>query len=244
MPCVRLCYNFLVSDNKIIGLVSSVPIESALIGRRARKKHKLLPQAWTGILSGRRVVHITSGVGITNAAWATTLLMESFGVGAIVNFGIAGAYPGSGLQVGQVVAATEEVYADTGLVLADGTHDMTSMGIELLKKGSRKLYNTFKLNRSLLKKAKPHVHATGRFLTVAQASGTLKRSRELENRFEAITENMEGAAVAHICARYGVPALELRGISNMVEDRDTSRWQIKPASTNCQSALLGILPSL
>ena len=219
-------------------------MESALIRRRADGFNKLTPQVWSGVLSGRRVVHITSGVGIANAAWGTTLLLESFEVETVINFGIAGAYPDSGLIIGQVVAATEEVYADTGLLLADGSHDMTSMGIELLKKGSRKLFNTFSLNKGLLKKARPHVHTSGRFLTVAQATGTLKRSRELERRFSAIAENMEGAAIAHICARYDLPALEIRGISNMVENRDTSRWKIKEASINCQNTLLEILPKL
>ena len=35
-----------------------------------------------------------------------------------------------------------------------------------------------------------------------------------------VAESMEGAAAAHICALYGVPFLEIAGISNMVADRD------------------------
>jgi futalosine hydrolase len=37
---------------------------------------------------------------------------------------------------------------------------------------------------------------------------------------------MEGAAVAHVALLYDIPLLEVRGISNMVEDRDLSRWDI------------------
>ncbi|MQA92922.1 MAG: hypothetical protein GEU90_22310, partial [Gemmatimonas sp.] len=42
----------------------------------------------------------------------------------------------------------------------------------------------------------------------------------------ALCETMEGAAYAHVAAFYGVPFAEIRGISNLVEDRDTSRWRI------------------
>jgi len=37
---------------------------------------------------------------------------------------------------------------------------------------------------------------------------------------------MEGAAVAHICSMYGIPVIEIRGISNIIEDRDMKKWNI------------------
>ncbi len=221
-----------------------MPFESSIIARQAQGKQNLAPKIWSGRLAGRKVVHITSGVGITNAAWAATVLAERFHITTVINFGIAGAYPGSGLAPGDVAAAEEEVYADTGIALADGLLSMEEAGMELLVRGSKKFFNTFPLDKGLLKKALPHVSASGRFLTVAQATGTLKRSKELSRKFDALVENMEGAAVAHICARYGVKALEIRGISNMVEKRDPSKWIKKPAATNCQQALISVIEQL
>ena len=49
---------------------------------------------------------------------------------------------------------------------------------------------------------------------------------------------MEGAAVAHVAAIHGVPVGELRGISNLVTDRDTKAWRIKDAAIAAQEALL------
>jgi len=48
---------------------------------------------------------------------------------------------------------------------------------------------------------------------------------------------MEGAAVALMAARYGIECLELRGISNQVEDRDRTRWNINLAVANSQRFL-------
>ncbi len=227
-----------------IGLVSSVPFESSMIARQEQGKQNLAPKIWSGRLAGRKVVHITSGVGITNAAWAATVLAERYHITRVINFGIAGAYPGSGLAPGDVAAAEEEVYADTGVALADGLHSMEEMGIELLQRGRNKFFNTFQMDRKLLKKALPYVDASGRFLTVAQATGTMKRSRKLVREFDGLVENMEGAAVAHVCARYGISALEIRGISNMVEKRDPSKWIKEPAALNCQQALLSVIEKL
>jgi futalosine hydrolase len=66
----------------------------------------------------------------------------------------------------------------------------------------------------------------GKFVTVSTCSGTSIRGQELENRFNGICENMEGAAIAHTALLYDTPLLEVRGISNMVEDRDISKWDI------------------
>ena len=41
---------------------------------------------------------------------------------------------------------------------------------------------------------------------------------------------MEGAAVAHVAAMYGVPVVEVRAISNEVGPRERHLWKTKEAS--------------
>ena len=54
-------------------------------------------------------------------------------------------------------------------------------------------------------------------------------------------ENMEGAAAAHVCALYDVSFLEIRAISNLVEDRDRSAWKVEEAFTAVQIAVSRIV---
>ena len=54
-------------------------------------------------------------------------------------------------------------------------------------------------------------------------AGTTARGLELTGRTGGICENMEGAGAALACRQTGVPFMELRGISNLVEDRETAR---------------------
>ena len=52
---------------------------------------------------------------------------------------------------------------------------------------------------------------------------------------------MEGAALAHVAAIYEVPLLELRAVSNLVEDRDLSRWRIPEAAETAQEAVRAVV---
>ncbi len=78
-------------------------------------------------------------------------------------------------------------------------------------------------------------------MTVQECSGTLALGGERARRFSAVCENMEGAAAAHVCLLYGVRFIELRGISNRVEDRRTEDWDLPLAAAKSQAACLELL---
>jgi futalosine hydrolase len=52
---------------------------------------------------------------------------------------------------------------------------------------------------------------------------------------------MEGAAAAQVAELHGIPWLEVRGISNIVEDRDIEKWDIPKAADAVQKAVIYIL---
>ncbi len=62
----------------------------------------------------------------------------------------------------------------------------------------------------------------------------------MSRRWGALSESMEGAAAAHICALYAVPFLEIRGISNLVTDRDRGSWQVERAVAIAGRAALAV----
>ena len=237
-----------------VGLISATREESGIILRLLKRSRP--EEFYSGKIGRNNIVHAISGMGKTNASHAATLLIERFSPRIIINFGIGGAYPSSDLRVGDVAIADKEIYGDEGLWLKDGFHTVDSTGIPFLKKGRRKYFNEFPLDKNLVKKAleaippNPPLTKGGRgdfiiksgaFVTISASTGTNKRAKELEKRFNAICENMEGAAIAHVCAMYGIPMLEVRGISNIVEDRDRSKWDIRTAAENCQKAVFVLL---
>jgi futalosine hydrolase len=228
-----------------IGLISAAPFECRLLINKIEGARKTSSLITTGRLGRNPVVHIESGVGLTNAAHATTVLIEKHAPEKIILFGIGGAYPGSGLNIGDIALAESEVYADLGVLDKSGLHPIDIIGIPLLRKGKKKYFDRFPMDNSLLKHSVKVLETRpGVFLTVSQVTGTRKRAIALRNRYGAVCENMEGAAVAHICARYGLPMLEVRGISNMVDNRDTRNWRKKAAAEKCQEVVLQLITYL
>lgn len=230
----------------MIGLISSIPEEGKKIVREIKKPDVFVSphlRIIRGQIYNRDVTYVASGIGKTNAAHAATILIEKFSPELVILFGVGGAYPSAGLEVGDIAVAEKEIYGDEGVLAKDGFHGTESIGIPLLKEGRKKYFNEFPLDKNLIKHVTRYAlrvtnFKAGTFVTVSTCTGTRKRALELRKRYGAICENMEGAAVAHICAIYGAPMLEIRGISNIVEGRDKNKWDIRLAAENCQKAVM------
>lgn len=229
-----------------LALISSVTFETEALRRRLHDMRELTvgrKPACTGRLAGVPVMLVTGGMGKTNAAQALTALLETHASRGVLGFGVGGAYPGARLQIGDIALATGEVYGDEGVEAPTGWLSTESIGLPLLQGSQGACFNEIPLPEPEVRSAAQAlasegvVHESGRFVTVSTCSGTEARGRELAARFSAICESMEGAAYAHVSALYGTPFVELRGISNHVEDRDLSRWKLAEAAESAARAV-------
>ncbi len=204
-------------------------------------------EIYRGKLGSATLFLTVTGIGKANTASALTALLERVTPRFIINVGCAGAYGGSGLQVGDLAVASAEVYGDEGVLTPAGWESLESIGIPQVVRGGSRFFNEFPLTMLLAEQAVQLGAAQGitvrrgRFVTVSTCSGTTARGDDLARRFDAICENMEGAAAAHVALLYGVDCLEIRGISNMVEDRDLSAWNIPLAVETAQRFVLKYL---
>lgn len=184
-----------------------------------------------------------AGMGKANAAQGAAALLESREVSGIVGFGIGGAYSGSGLGIGDVALASAAIYGDEGVAAPDGWISTEGIGIPLVERGGRRWFNVFEADAGRVEAARKALEAAGiavrvgPFVTVSACSGTAARGAELAARFGALVEGMEGAALAHVATLYGMPWVELRAISNAVEDRDLARWRLRDAAEAVQRAV-------
>ncbi|HEU4454237.1 MAG TPA: futalosine hydrolase [Longimicrobium sp.] len=229
-----------------LALVCSVPFEcAALRGWLADASETAIGRkaAWTGTLDGAPVIVLPAGMGKTNAAQGLTALLETRAVRGVVGFGVGGAYPGSGLEVGDVALASAAIYGDEGVDAPGGWMSTEGIGIPLIERGESRVFNEIALDPARVERARAALEAAGvrarvgPFVTVSACSGTAARGEVLARRFGALCEGMEGAALAHVAAIYDVPILELRAVSNLVEDRDLSRWRLADAADAAQRAV-------
>ena len=224
------------------GIIVSTAGEADLLLVKLDQKETLALQHkpfFSGTLNGRTAAVICiCGVGKANAAHGTTLLLERFGPDHVYSIGVAGAYPGSGLDIGDAAVAENEFYGDEGLITRNGFHTIDVLGLTLASVDGINYYNKFPMVvPEAFKAGKPK----GNFVSVSACTGTRTAAIEIERRFDAICENMEGAAVAHICALNNVPVSEIRVISNIIGDRDTKPLEtaaVRIASEKVQQLLL------
>ncbi len=241
----------------LIGLISSVSVEGEVIRGNLANIHEGVHCGLTireGTIHDKSVVNLISGIGKTNASRGTTFLIEKFSPGIIIHIGVGGAYPLSGLRAGDIAVAEKEIYGDEGVLLKDGFHAAEMIGIPFLVKAQKNYFNEFPQNKKLLKMAvrisRVTFHASsitvrsGPFVTLSTCTGTVRRAKEIEKKFHAICENMEGAAVAHVCMSCGIPMVEIRGISNIVGERNKKKWNISLAAENCQQVVLELLKEI
>jgi futalosine hydrolase len=177
-----------------------------------------------GSIDGARV--IVSGIGRTNAAAATTeaILKSKTDVRAVISAGVAGALPGSNLNIGDALVASSCIYHEEGIISPPpaGFASMASMGFSLGDFEG----NAVPVDENLLD-ALSSAFAIGPIATVATCSGTDVAAAEVVRRTGALAEAMEGAAVAHAARRLRVPAIELRTISNTTGDRSRQVWDLE-----------------
>jgi len=156
------------------------------------------------------------GIGPVEAALAAASAIAEHRPDAVLQIGIAGART---LAPGSLALGSESVYCDT----VDPSARIPR--VERVAPDGRLL----ELARRALPEA--HVLPIGTTARVGGGAG-----------FEV--EAMEGFGVLRAAALAGVPALELRSISNAVDERDRSRWQVEEALAALRSALARLVRGL
>lgn len=189
---------------------------------------------------------IVAGIGRVNAAAATVeALVRDGPFDAVLCAGVAGALPrvepapdhvearggrptqvdrASPPQIGELVVADACVYFEEGIITPGGFRTMDAIGFPI---------GPFEGNRvpveAQLAAIAPDGARRGAIATVATCSGTDAAAIDVARRTGAVAEAMEGAAVVHAAMRLGVPAIEIRAISNTTGDRERQHWNLQAA---------------
>lgn len=192
------------------------------------------PLAGEGVLQPHEL--FITGVGpLETAVRLTRRLCEgNGGISLALNFGVAGAYPGSGAVMLDLCLAESEVMGDFGICYEESVAPFA---------GQLAALPIFFLDPGYLAQAGEILAShgfspqKGAFVTVNGVTATARRGAALRDTHKALCENMEGGAVARVCAEFGVPCLEVRCVSNLVEERNPDNWQLAAAAQKCGQAV-------
>lgn len=195
-----------------------------------------------GSLRGVPVALAVSGIGKANAAAAAASVIAGPArpLQCILQVGIGGAYPGSGLATGDVVLAHSEFDLDLGVRSSTEWRGLESLGFAAF--GHDGEPNRLSLEGDLLAAVRS---ATGlrsaAFATSDSVTSGAAAAAAIAQRHGVAVESMEGVAAAQVAAAHRVPFLELRAISNVVGDRDKTRWAVAEAIAAATAAALDVM---
>jgi futalosine hydrolase len=82
---------------------------------------------------------------------------------------------------------------------------------------------------------------TGTVVSVSTVTGTERRAAALTERLDPVAEAMEGYAVALAARAFGVPAAEIRAVSNPVGRRDRAGWNLPAALASLRTAAAALV---
>ncbi|MCE3227595.1 MAG: mqnB [Bacteroidetes bacterium] len=183
--------------------------------------------------SGVDISVTVTGVGMVNTAFAMGKLSgQTFD--HLINIGICGAFDRE-LKQGEIVNVVSDTLSEMGA--EDGNE---FINYEDMKLGGTNTYRSFieKDNGLLdsLKKVKG--------ITVNKVHGNEESISKVKNTYNPQVESMEGAAFFRGCQGHSGNYYQLRAISNYVEKRDKSKWNIPVAIKNINEFVIKLITEL
>lgn len=168
------------------------------------------------------VVSIVSGVGLTATAYASHKAIVRHQPDLLILAGIAGVFPHSGYRIGDSMIIGDELEADLGFFTAGGFVHLAELPIDMAFERRHTLHC-------------PYAGLVRDFPLARGISVNAGMAPFIDSSSFDI-ENMEGAALFHVCQQERQAFLELRTVSNIVSTTD-DQWDMQGSVSAMTAAL-------
>jgi futalosine hydrolase len=158
------------------------------------------------------VTTLFTGVGPVEASCAVTAALCRARYRLVINAGLAGAFDGTA-RIGDGVIVSEDAME---LALEDGAALNLPRGEAIV--------DTARSDSALVARLGSKGFSALRGVTVSRVTSTDETARRLAAELAAQVESMEGFAALRAAELAGVPAIQVRGISNRCGARESSGW--------------------
>ncbi len=182
-----------------------------------RKALKVLPDRL-------EIDYLETGVGMVATAFTLGKCFAQQQFDLAINVGIAGAFDRT-LQLGETVEVESDQFSELGAEEGSRLLNLKQMGLD---------YPEFYSQNGELKARHQFTHDLKKVkgITVNTVHGRSTSIEKIIQELNPQVESMEGAAFFHACLSQGLNCIQLRGLSNYVEKRDRSQWNIPLALDN------------
>ena len=211
-------------DKQYIGIISAMDNEIAALVEDAdieREDTVGGEKYYVGKLRGQNVVITKSGIGKVFASSGATILLDNYNIKKLIFTGIAGGVA-DGTDVLDEIVATSLVEHDYGIITNDGFEWRSGDPGFGDKPGEYyecdKALVDIAYNAAVKVLGAEFVHK-GTIATGDQFIASEEYVAMLQTKYNAVACEMEGASVAKICIRYGVPFVVIRALSDKADGK-------------------------
>ncbi len=190
-------------------------------------------------LNGHTIAILITGVGQVNTTYQLTINLQNKKPDLIIQAGIAGSFSKQ-LILGGPVLIKQDGFGDVGIEEKENFTTLFDAGFA--EKNNFPFTDGWLINTNEILYHSPLPVVTA--ITVNKVSDSLLQIRQLKSEFDADIETMEGAAFHYVCLQQKIPFIQIRSISNLVGERDKSKWQIKSAISNLNIELEKLIKQL
>jgi futalosine hydrolase len=180
---------------------------------------------------------IITGVGMMNTAYQLGKIFTAGDYNFAINAGIAGSFS-KDISIGAIVNINREIFADLGAENDTRYLDIFELG--LMKENQFPFKNGILENKSLLKFNSIKKLRKVKGISVNKVHGSTNSILSIRKKYKPEVESMEGAAFHYACLKEKIPYSEIRSISNYIEKRDRSKWNIPQAIINLNDFLMDL----
>lgn len=182
-----------------------------------------------------------TGIGSLMASHSLTQGVVKLKPDFIVQASIAGSFSPQ-LLPPQVVVIKDEILGDLGVQEEDDFKDI--FDLKLQEPSIFPYYKKCLTNPLLENKTTYYDLPIVNAVTINEITTNPKRIELLKQKYQPAVESMEGAVLHYIGIMEKIPFLQIRAVSNMVGERDKTKWQMKEAIAALNEALNNLLPQL
>lgn len=181
---------------------------------------------------------LVTNAGLVPTTFALSQMLVKKTYDLVLNVGVAGTFNPE-LKIGETVLIESEVFGDFGADDNGKFLDIFNLG--LLNPNNFPFTNAALIPAAFNLDFYCPMFKNVKGLSVNKASGNETQIRELIQLYNSDTESMEGAAVFYVCLQLNQKVIQVRTISNKVENRDKSKWNLPLAIKNLNSSILELL---
>ncbi len=181
---------------------------------------------------------LITGVGMVPTAVFTSIVLGKNKYDAVINAGICGSFKPE-IPIGTLLNINADSLPETGA--ENGEHFLSLIDLNLLEQDEFPFSGGMLVNESVFDSSLINGLMKSTGVTVNTVHGNAQKIAAFIKRHKADVESMEGAAFMFSCKVHKMRYLQIRCVSNYIEERDQSKWNIPLAVNNLNRFLIELL---